>query len=215
MNDLHAVFRASRSGDYWEAYSRPVSIYAGGATFEQARDEFTRAAEFFFDSEWLEVNLVTHVEHEIMAGLYSRVALDRYHAERERTVEVLRASLTMPSQLEHLRSAVTTYAATGDTVFVSCIASDPLDWVVDQIARTDVLQVCSSVGDNAVWWTTLASPKSDYLNDDSETLAEAGLSVDSSTVGDLMLSEGRYKSTDYDNASSVMTGGSRTLVVSR
>lgn len=211
MNNLHAIFRAKPDGSSWEAYSRPVSIHAGGTSLEAARDEFGRAAEFHFEEEWPNVNVVTHVERQVVPGVFARTALDRFVAQRDYDVDVLTGALGNPRELEHLRRSATTLASTGDIVFVCCVAGDLIDWVIGQLGRTEALQVCTTVAENGLWWTTLAAPFSTYGGDDTETLEDAGLLHDGATVGDLMPSEGRYSGPAKDD---VMTGG-RTLVVSR
>lgn len=211
MNDLHAIFRAKPDGSSWEAYSRPVSIHAGGPSLDAARDEFSRAAEFHFEDDWPEINVITHVERQVVPGVYARTTLDRYAAERDYDVEALTETLRNPRNLDHLRRSATTLASTGDVVFVCCVPGDKLEWVIAQLGGTEALQVCTTVAQYGLWWTTLASPHSTYGGDDTETLADAGLTDDDATVADLIRSEGRYPwKTNPDH----MTGG-RVLVTSR
>lgn len=127
-------------------------------------------------------------------GVYVRTAVDRHTLDRENTARLFRNSLNVPSQREHLRSGAAE-ASTGDVVFVCCLASDRLDWVIGQLAGTDSLQVCVSVAGDMLWWTTLAAPNSTYSEEESETLGEAGLTGDAATIADLIRSESqRHKS---------------------
>lgn len=185
MSDLHAIFRLNALDGTWDAYSRPTSVHAGGRSLDQARDEFLRAAAFHFDGDWTTVTVVEHTEREIASGVFVRIARDRHVRERERTADVLRASLTVGSQLETTRSGALE-SSTGDVVFVSCVPGDRLVWLADQLARTDAVQVCAPVGDNMVWWMPLASPHADVPPNESETLADAGLGGHDATVADLL-----------------------------
>lgn len=182
--ELHVVYRHVGPSS-WEAYSRPVSIHSDGRTLEDARDEFAAAAEFHFAGQWNSIVTLEHIERQVAPGVFVRTAIDRHLLDRDQVMKVLRASLTVPAQVELLENSGVPIASTGDVVFVACVDSDPMPWLASQLGRADAFQVACLRGSNAVWWMPLASAGAD-LTIESESLAEAGLSSPTSTVADLM-----------------------------
>lgn len=209
MSDLHAIFRQT-APDHWEAYSRPVSIHAAGPTWDQARDEFLRAAEFHFDDDWPEVSIVHHIEREAVPGVWVRTALDRYSMQREHVADALRHSLSIDDQLRYtLASALE--SSTGDIVFVCCVPGDRLSWVSDQLARTDAFQVAARLQGQMYWWMPLAAAASTKATEDSETLLEAGLTGPEATVADLVPIAVEYQSR-LGSDDVIVRGSARPLV---
>lgn len=183
-DELHVVYRHVGPSS-WEAYSRPVSIHTDGRTLEQARDNFAVAAGFHFGEDWPQVVLAEHIERPVADGVFVRTAVDRRTLDRDRVLDVFKASLTIPAQLEQLQTSGVPVASTGDVIFVACVDSDRLSWLIAQLGRADAFQVACLRGERTVWWMPLATPEAE-LGGESETLADAGLSSESATVADLI-----------------------------
>ena len=171
MSTLHAVFRSQ--GGSWEAYSAPVSVYAGGRTREQAREEFREAAEFHFGDAWPDVDVVEHIERAVSPGVFARTAIDRRSLDRQDGERVLRASLSVPHQVRQIQESAV--ATTGDHVFVVCVPVDRLDWVTSQITSRDSVQVCVASPRGLLWWTTLSGVEAAGSRDGTESLGDLGL----------------------------------------
>lgn len=209
MIDLHVIFREV-TAKQWEAYSRPASIYAGGRSLDEARDEFLRAAEFHFEDDWPSICVLEHTEREAAPGIFMRTALDRFLRQRERVADVLRASLRLPTQLAVTR-AQALESSTGDIVFVCCMPDDRISWLSDQLGRTDAVQVSAPFGDDGLWWMPLAAPLAEVPPGEAETLADAGLDGDDARVADLVEAARRYDARSGDDKGGVH-GPARTLV---
>ena len=183
-DELHVVYRhVGRST--WEVYSRPMSIHTDGRTLQEAREEFSAVAGVHFGADWADVSVVEHRELLVVPGVYIRIATDRHTLDREKVAQVFRESLTVPAQLDLLERSDVPVSSTGDLVFVACVEDDLLPWLSGQLGRADAFQVACLRDVNAVWWMPLAAPDAE-LRQDSETLAQAGLSSPTSTVADLM-----------------------------
>ena len=182
--ELHVVYRHV-GPSAWEAYSRPTSIHTDGRTLQEARKEFAGVASSSFGADWADVSLVEHRELLVVPGVFIRLAADRHTLDREKVAQVFRESLTVPAQQELLAAGDVPVSSTGDLVFVACVEGDLLPWLVGQLGRADAFQVACLRGASAVWWMSLAAPGAE-LRQDSETLAQAGLSSPTSTVADLM-----------------------------
>lgn len=188
MSTLHAVLRSA--GERWEAYSAPVSIYAGGPTREQARREFREAAAFHFGGAWDRVELAEHVERAVAPGVFARAAVDRRSLDRLAGERLLRSSLEVPDQLAAVMTRTDEIAATGDHIFVVCVLEDRLEWVTEQIMPRESLHVCLAAPGDGLWWTTLSGAQVPSVTGQT-TLEEVGLDGSEATVADMVAHEHR------------------------
>ena len=80
MSPLHVIYRVDDdgAGEEWSAYSFPHSIYAGGSSLAETRDEFMRAAKFALGG-LDHVTVIEHLEEQLIPGAYIRLALDANH----------------------------------------------------------------------------------------------------------------------------------------
>ncbi|GLZ46781.1 hypothetical protein Acsp06_29660 [Actinomycetospora sp. NBRC 106375] len=185
MSDVHAIFRQV-GHDQWEAYSRPVSVYAGGSSLPVARDEWARAAEAHLQNEWPNTTVIEHVEHEVAPDIFIRTAVDHAAGRRERVANVLRDGLARPEVLATTRRTALESSA-GDIVFVCCLPTDRIQWVSEQLGRMDAVQVSAPYGqEGGVWWMPLASPNVEVEAPGTRTLHDAGLGGPDATIADLV-----------------------------
>ena len=191
MNDLHVVYRVDEPAtprEQWSTYSFPIGIYVTGTTLDEVRSEFRAAAAFALPN-LDEFTVIEHLERALAPGAYIRVAVDRRMLDRDATVALMRSSLQVVDQWRDFQDRVPP-AATGDTVMIACVADDRLGWIFEQMSDHDAIGVCApgpAAGEGQfVWWSfILGQYAADATSSDLESLAAAGLDVDS-TVSDFM-----------------------------
>jgi hypothetical protein len=187
---LHVIYRVDDdgAGEEWSAYSFPHSIYAGGSSLAETRDEFMRAAKLALGG-LDQVTVIEHLEEQLIPGAYIRLALDRRIIERGEIAAIMKRSLAVPGQRDDFERQMP-LAATGDAVVVACLPHDRLGWVFEQMNDHDALAVCGRgpvVGTaQSAWWSFISGPEAEVPGGPPlESLASAGLGADS-TVSDFM-----------------------------
>lgn len=191
---VHAIFRSVPdaedpvSVERWEAYSYPVSIYAGGETLEEVRSAWLDAARTHFGAEFDDISFVPHVERMLLDGVWARITVGNDQAAlRDSVARRMQLALTVQEQLEDFRQNAL-LAATGDAVIICCLPSDTLGTVLDQMGDHDSVLICAEVSELGLWWMPLAGGASidaDKLQH-PQSLAELGLSR-TSTVSDVIV----------------------------
>ncbi len=191
MTNLHVVYRVDDPGsadEQWSSYSFPHGIYVSGTTLAEVRTEFREAAAEALP-EFMDMALQEHLERPLVRGVYIRVAVDRHMLDRDTTADLMRRSVSIVDQREHLQATLP-IAATGDAVVIACLATDKLRWVFEQMSDYDTVGVCASGPsvdeDGLIWWSFIAGGHaSNPGRKPLESLASAGLSSES-TVGEFM-----------------------------
>lgn len=109
--------------------------------------------------------------------------------DRDATARLMRTSLQVIDQWRDFQNKGPA-AATGDTVMIACGPDDRLGWIIEQMSEHDAVGICApgpaADGRQLIWWSfIMGQHAADAASDGVETLAAAGLSIDS-TVSEFM-----------------------------
>lgn len=194
-----AIFRAHHNpaaGDCaWDVYGVAESIYAGGASLQEARLDAKEAFACHFDVDPSNIDLIEFHEHlvytdpttstEVWVRTYECGDADRF-SRRRNIRDVIR---------EHLRDNPADFrtfdaggASTGDIIVTVALPDDRLDTVTEQVGSTDRLYVAMANGE-ALFWQCLVTADAEGFNAASRPVSSLGL-PDNATVADFMLASG-------------------------
>lgn len=189
MNDLHAIYGLEERvgparAERWATYSYPMSIYVAGGHLAEVRAEFRNAFDDVADLVGEGCRIVEHVERPLLEGVYVRTADDRRKTDRTKAAQRFEATLADPAHRDDF-VARAPVSATGDIVVVACVGDDRISWLLEQMNEHDSLVICLATDEPAVWWTWLAGARARLNEAHVGTLADVGLTAESS-VADLV-----------------------------
>lgn len=181
---FHVIYRRE-PGDVesWVTYSYPLGVYATGATLDEAREQFREAAAFGVE-DFTEYQLVEHIEEPLFEGAFIRTSIDRRTLDRHDAAKLFRATMDVGSQRSDFE-VTAPLGGSGDSVVVAAIASDTVSWVLEQMGDHDALSVCVAGPGPMIWWSYLAGQYATLQAGPAETLANGGLTRDS-TLSELI-----------------------------
>jgi predicted RNase H-like HicB family nuclease len=184
VTNFHVIYRQEpdRAGG-WSTYSYPVGVYAAGATLDEAREQFREAAHFGVE-DFDDYQLIEHIEEPLIEGAFIRTCIDRRTLDRHDAAKLFRTTMDVATQRADFEGTAP-LGGSGDAVVVAAIASDKVSWVLEQMGDHDALSVCVAGPGPMIWWSYLAGQYATIQAGPAETLANGGLTTDS-TLSELI-----------------------------
>ena len=202
-----AIFRASPTAAEgtctWDVYGVTESIYAGGDTLREARQDAREAFACHFDTAASGIELVEYHEHVVYTDPATRTDVWVRTYEGGDFDAVARRRSIRDSIGEHLHGNTADFdtfasggASTGDIIATAALPDDPLATVLDQVGATDRLYVAMAK-DGALYWQCLVTADAEGFDTASRPVASLGLD-DDATVGEFMAATGASGTTPQD-----------------